>query len=215
MEIKYSNYDSTLHYFKISKLNGLICLNGDYVSSKVRDIRSVNYNEKTPAGLYLKINNLFGGANVNKLLDEFEIDKSILKLKMADLSDSEKAKILILNLLLTKKRIIILRSLETYFPLRDFKIFMQKLKNYVEKSKQMIIYETTNIDVLTDICNSITIYDGEKVIFDGDDYKRIPIKTNLMKIADLANMKDAKLDYYRDVNDLLKAIYRSVSDENR
>lgn len=215
MEIRYSNYDSTLHYFKISKLNGLICLKGDYVGSNIKDIRSINYNEKTPVGLYLKINSLFGGSNINKLLDEFEIDKSILKLKMSDLSDSEKAKILILNLLITKKRIIILRSLETIFPLRDFKIFMQKLKNYVEKSKQMLIYETTNINVLTDICNSVTIYDGEKVIFDGDDYKRMPIKTNLMKIADLANMKDAKLDYYRDVNDLLKAIYRSVSDENR
>ena len=41
------------------------------------------------------------------------------------------------------------------------------------------------------------------------------IKTNLMKIADLANERNAKLDYYKDVNDLLKAIYRSVSDENK
>ena len=134
---------------------------------------------------------------------------------MSDLSDSERVKVLVIKLLSSKNRIIILRSIDMCFPQRDFKIFMQKLKNYVEKSKQMVIYETTNIDILNDICNSITIYDGEKVIFDGDDYKRIPIKTNLMKIADLANMKDAKLDYYRDVNDLLKAIYRSVSDENR
>ena len=124
-------------------------------------------------------------------------------------------KVLILKLLSSKNRIIILRGIEAYFPLRDFKIFMQKIINYVEKSKQMIIYETNNIDVLTDICNSITVYDGENVIFSSDDYKRLPIKTNLMKIADLANERDAKLDYYKDVNDLLKAIYRSVSDENR
>ena len=215
MEIRYSNYDSTLHYFKISKLNGLICLKGDYIDSKIKDIRDIAYSEKTSVGLFLKINSLFGGSNVNKLMEEFEIDKSILKLKMSELSDSEKAKVLILKLLMGKKRIIILRSIETCFPLRDFKIFMQKLENYVEKSKQMIVYETTNIDILTDICNSITIYDGEKVIFDGDDFKRMPIKTNLMKIADLANMKDARIDYYKDVNDLLKAVYRSVSDENR
>ena len=114
-----------------------------------------------------------------------------------------------------QSKIILLKSIEMYFPLRDFKIFMQKLVNYVEKNKQMIIYETNNIDVLTDICNSITIFDGEKVIFSGDDFRRLPIKTNLMKFADLANERNARLDYYKDINDMLKAIYRSVSDENK
>ena len=57
------------------------------------------------------------------------------------------------------------------------------------------------------------IVDDKTVLFNGDNFERLPIKTNLMKIADLANKKNAKLDYYKDVNDLLKAIYRSVSDK--
>lgn len=215
MEIRYSNSDERIHYFKTSNVNGLISIKGDCIDSKIKSIKSISYNGKMQVGLFLKINSIFGGTNVNKIIEEFEIDKRILRLKLSDLSDSELAKVLIIKLLSSKCKIIILRSIETYFPLRDFKIFMQKLLNFVEKSNQMVIYETNNIDVLTDICNTITVYDGEKVIFSSDDFKRLPIKTNLMKIADLANERDAKLDYYKDVNDLLKAIYRSVSDDNK
>ena len=215
MEIRYSNYNETLHYFKTSNINGLISLKGNYVNEKVKAIKNISYNGKLQVGLFLKINGLFGGTNVNKILEDFEIDKRVLRLKLSDLSDSELAKILIIKLLTSKVKIILLKSIEMYFPLRDFKIFMQKLVNYVEKNKQMIIYETNNIDVLTDICNSITIFDGEKVIFSGDDFRRLPIKTNLMKFADLANERNARLDYYKDINDMLKAIYRSVSDENK
>ena len=215
MEIRYSNSDEKIHYFKNSNINGLICLKGDYIGDSVKSIKSAVYNSKVQVGFFLKINTLFGGNAVNKLVDELDIDKRILRLKLSDLSDAELAKVLIIKLLSSKHKIIILRGIEAYFPLRDFKVFMQKLINHVEKSKQMIIYETNNIDILTDICNTITVYDGEKVIFSSDDYKRLPIKTNLMKIADLANERNAKLDYYKDVNDLLKAIYRSVSDENK
>ena len=215
MEIRYSNSGEKIHYFKTANINGLLCLKGDYIGDNVKDIKKLSYNGKIQVGLFLKINGLFGGNNISKIAEELDIDKRIYRLKLSDLSNSELAKVLILKLLSSKNRIIILRGIEAYFPLRDFKIFMQKIINYVEKSKQMIIYETNNIDVLTDICNSITVYDGENVIFSSDDYKRLPIKTNLMKIADLANERDAKLDYYKDVNDLLKAIYRSVSDENR
>ena len=34
-----------------------------------------------------------------------------------------------------------------------------------------------------------------------------------MKITDLANDKNSKIPYYKDVNDLLKAIYRSVTEK--
>ena len=73
-----------------------------------------------------------------------------------------------------------------------------------------IIYISKNINCIIPNTDYYIITKDNKVVYSGDDINSLPVKTELMEIVDLANKKGAKLKYYKDVNDLLKAIYKNV-----
>ncbi len=213
MEIVYTNNELDSHYFKKYKVNGLYSKNSNYLKSLAIDLKEININKKMNVGVYLKYGNKQKFSIISELLKEFDIEH-LQKQKLGELSTTELLKILTIKELVGNNETIILRSIDNYLNTRDLKRYFQILKNHIDKLRKTIIFETNNIDNLSKICSNILITDNNNVLFNGDNYDRLPMKTNLMKIADLANKKNAKLDYYKDVNDLLKAIYRSVSEKD-
>ena len=213
MEIVYTNNELDSHYFKKYKVNGLYSKNSNYLKSLAIDLKEININKKMNVGVYLKYGNKQKFSIISELLKEFDIEH-LQKQKLGELSTTELLKILTIKELVGNNETIILRSIDNYLNTRDLKRYFQILKNHIDKLRKTIIFETNNIDNLSKICSNILITDNNNVLFNGNNFDRLPMKTNLMKIADLANKKNAKLDYYKDVNDLLKAIYRSVSEKD-
>ena len=214
MEITYTNIPLESHYFKKFKINGLYSIDSNYIKLQIVDEKNININKKMNVGIFLKYGNKKNINLISELLKEFDIEH-LQKQKLGELSTTQLIKVITIKELASNHETIILKSVDNYLNTRDLKRYFQILKNHVEKAKKTIIFESTNIDNLSKVCSNITIVSKNQIIFNGDNYDRLPVKTNLMKIADLANKKDAKLDYYKDVNDLLKAIYRSVSDDER
>lgn len=212
MEIIYTNNELDTHYFKKYKINGLYSVNTNYLKSLDIDLKEIPINKKMNTGIFIKHGNKQRGNIITELLKEFDIEH-LQKQKLGELSTTELIKIIAVKELVSSNETIIFKSIDNYLNTRDLKRFFQILNNHTDKLKKTIIFETTNIDNLSKVCSNIMIVDDKTVLFNGDNFERLPIKTNLMKIADLANKKNAKLDYYKDVNDLLKAIYRSVSDK--
>lgn len=213
MEIVYTNNELDSHYFKKYKVNGLYSKSSNYLKSLAIDLKEININKKMNVGVYLKYGNKQKFSIISELLKEFDIEH-LQKQKLGELSTTELLKIFTIKELVGNNETIILRSIDNYLNTRDLKRYFQILKNHIDKLRKTIIFETNNIDNLSKICSNILITDNNNVLFNGDNFDRLPMKTNLMKIADLANKKNAKLDYYKDVNDLLKAIYRSVSEKD-
>ena len=212
MEIIYTNNELDTHYFKKYKINGLYSVNTNYLKSLDIDLKEIPINKKMNTGIFIKHGNKQRGNIITELLKEFDVEH-LQKQKLGELSTTELIKIIAIKELVSSNETIIFKSIDNYLNTRDLKRFFQILNNHTDKLKKTIIFETTNIDNLSKVCSNIMIVDDKTVLFNGDNFERLPIKTNLMKIADLANKKNAKLDYYKDVNDLLKAIYRSVSDK--
>ena len=212
MEIIYTNNELDTHYFKKYKINGLYSVNTNYLKSLDIDLKEIPINKKMNTGIFIKHGNKQRGNIITELLKEFDIEH-LQKQKLGELSTTELIKIIAVKELVSSNETIIFKSIDNFLNTRDLKRFFQILNNHTDKLKKTIIFETTNIDNLSKVCSNIMIVDDKTVLFNGDNFERLPIKTNLMKIADLANKKNAKLDYYKDVNDLLKAIYRSVSDK--
>ena len=212
MEIIYTNNELDTHYFKKYKINGLYSVNANYLKSLDIDLKEIPINKKMNTGVFIKHGNKQKGSIITELLKEFDVEH-LQKQKLGELSTTELIKIIAVKELVSSNETIIFKSIDNFLNTRDLKRFFQILNNHTDKLKKTIIFETTNIDNLSKVCSNIMIVDDKTVLFNGDNFERLPIKTNLMKIADLANKKNAKLDYYKDVNDLLKAIYRSVSDK--
>ena len=212
MEIIYTNNELDTHYFKKYKINGLYSINTNYLKTLEISLNEININKKMNTGVFLKYGNKQKGNIIIELLKEFDIEH-LQKQKLNELSSTELIKIVAIKELVGNNETLIFKSIDNYLNTRDLKRFFQVLNNHIDRLKKTIIFETTNIDNLSKVCSNILIVDDKTILFNGDNFERLPIKTNLMKIADLANKKNAKLDYYKDVNDLLKAIYRSVSDK--
>jgi len=72
------------------------------------------------------------------------------------------------------------------------------------------LFSTNKIDNAIEVCDRFIIASENRIIYDGKDIDKLPEKTSIASFVDGANSKGAKLSYYKEPNDLLKAIYRSV-----
>ena len=131
---------------------------------------------------------------------------------MGDLSDTELIKILIIVLSLNSSKTVVLKYVDSYFNDRELNNYFRYLIAILERRDKTIIFESSNYD-------NLIKYGGNYVILENGKIKRtesindLNKKTELMKITDLANKRSSKMVYYKDVNDLLKAVYRSVTEK--
>lgn len=210
MEIEYSNFDINKEIFQENKINGLIDLNSNLLYNKIYNIQKVkyNYNQKVK---YFFLKELLNNSNILKTLEEdFYINKEVLNRKMEELSTSELCKTLLIKACLSDAKVIILKNIDMYFNDRDLKDLFFVLKKHIEKIKKTIIFSTSKIDnIILNVDNYIIARENE-VLYSGNSISSLNEKTDIIEFVDAANKKGAKLHYYKDRNDLLKAIYRSV-----
>lgn len=147
--------------------------------------------------------------------NDLKLDNELLNKKIADLSSYELMCFKLLTIINKKPSIIILDNV-------DCKIcekYKSKLLNFIrlinasKRIKFIIISSNTVfLNQISKDClvtkNGIIKYEGQ--IIDGIKSDQIK-KCEIIDFIDIANQKkNAKLDYYLETKELLKAIYRSV-----
>lgn len=172
----------------------------------LQNLNLLSYKEAKKVKHYLKTTEYF---------NDLKLDNELLNKKIADLSSYELMCFKLLAIINKKPSIIILDNV-------DCKIcekYKSKLLNFIRlinASNQIkfivISSNTVFLNQISKDClvmkNGIIKYQGK--IIDGIKSEEIK-KCEIIDFIDIANQKkNAKLDYYLETKELLKAIYRSV-----
>lgn len=211
MEIKYTNFELDEKTFGKNEICALFNETGTFIEDNIYDVRTFNQISNLPVGIYLRF-----GTNVKTkklifdLLSEFEISKELQRRPLKKLSTSEFIKVQIIKLCASPVKNIILDGLDTYFNYKDLTVILKTLKNHLVQIDKTVIVTANKVDNLVQYADRYIIVEEGRIIYAGCDYEKAPLKTDIRTFTNIANDKGAKLKDYKEANDLLKAIYRSV-----
>lgn len=214
MEIEFSNFEIDKKIFGEKTISGLYDTKGSFIYSNLYNVEKLKVNNNLSVRAYLLLNKL----SIKKytltktLLNDLEIDAKKQKLKLKNLSMADYIKVVIIRLLSKPCKTVILKNIDISLNSNEQSRLFNALRRNVKLINKTIIFESMNIDNIVVNSDYYVIVDDNKILYSGDDFTKLPIKTEIMEIVDLANEKGAKLSYYKDINDLLKAIYRSVKE---
>lgn len=142
------------------------------------------------------------------MLQEDILDKTAL-----ELSEVELKKVNLASSLIANKEVIILDYFEKGLNNQEKENFKRLFKKLSDRYHKTIVIFTNDITFIWDLATTLIIVDKNQVInsvpksqiFDVIDYLDKP---EIVKFIDLMRKKGLKVDNYKNVLDLLKAIYR-------
>lgn len=207
MEISCSKNIANTEMFGQTYLCGIMT-NTKFLSEQVKTKIAYKDNQTTKA--FFRFEKIRHKDLFNNIWIDLELNETIEKMKICELSSSELIRILILKYFISKNKVMYLEYIDPYLTPRDLKNIFTVFRKYRKETNKQIFFISNNIDNVVEYCDEYAIIENNQIIYEGHDLKELPIKTELIKFSDLANKKNAKLAYYKDQNDLLKAIYRSV-----
>lgn len=141
------------------------------------------------------------------------LDNSILNKKGTELSNGEIKAVSLAKELIANKEIIVLDYFEKELNNREKENYKRLLKKLSKDFNKTIIIYTNDLTFLWDICEEIMYVDNDNVIntYQKNDYFKLvelvdkPIISNFIEKI---RAKGIKIEDYKDIKDLLKAIYR-------
>lgn len=141
------------------------------------------------------------------------IDKDATTLSFEELKCLNLAKALI-----EKKEYIVLDYFEKGFNYKEKEAYKRLFKKLATEYNETIIVFTNDIEFLWDLCEEIIYVDNDEVTnFSKSSYFELLEyidKPEISKIIDLIRDKGIKIEDYKNVLDLLKAIYRLKEGSN-
>ncbi len=159
-----------------------------------------------------------------KILDSLKIvglDFSYLNRTIKDLSSSEKKLIQFSLALLSNPDLIIIEEFINIIDLKKEKYLMLLLEKMIEYYGKTIVLLSNNPDFLYQYTSHIIITKNKEVLVEGkteDILQRVDfLKRNGIKVPEKVEWtyiakkeKQAKIDYHKDVRDMIKDIYKHV-----
>lgn len=172
----------------------------------------------------LKIEKIYPKNKEKKINDSLRIvglDKSILKRNIATISSSEKKLLTYAISLLSNPEVLIIEEPFRYLDLKNTKKILLILRKIKDQYNKIIIFVSNDINKIYQYTDYITIYDKANKIIQGEikevfqnvkklnEYKvELP---ELIKFTDTVRTnKNIKIDYHKDIRDLIKDIYKHV-----
>ncbi len=157
---------------------------------------------------------------LDELLKLFFLDKSILDKDYIKLSNGEKKKMLLISILLKDKKIILLDNPNSGLDYRSIQSLVKILRKEKRNGK-IIIIVSNNSDFLLQVSDNVVAIDKCKIIVQDEKYNVFTKRKLLDKCfidvprvldfeMSVKDLKDVKLGYRDNVNDLLKDIYRNA-----
>lgn len=162
-----------------------------------------------------KVIDLLGNFDIN-VLEDFNLTKDFINKEIMDLSHSEQRLLKYILLVISDKKIIVIDE-----PFMDLDYENKKriilLLNRLKKNKTIII-GSIDSNIIYPICKKILFinnneyYYGDAIDFSNKDLlKKYHIAMpDLVKFVLLANTKNKKIKYSKDIRDLIKDVYRNV-----
>ena len=159
-----------------------------------------------------------------KIKDSLKIvglNKEYLERSYYSLSTSEKKLVQIAMSLLTNPEVIIFESPFRSLDLKNQKKIMILLRKMKEQYHKTIIIVSEDEEVIYQYTDYVILYTNNKIIIEGKTenvYKNIELlKKHKIRIPEIVEFtylakkeKKAKIDYYKDIRDLIKDIYKHV-----
>ena len=190
-----------------------------------QDIELIKYHYKVYESMYeeIKRNELDLLNPEKKVLDSLKIvglDITYLTKNIHDLSSSEKKLLQIGMTLMSNPEVLILIEPFKEFDKKIAKRILSLFQVIVEQYNKTIVIISDDVNMLYNYTNHLIIEKNNKIIIEGNT-KEVLENVNLLKkhkidIPDiveftyLAKAKKAKIDYHRDIRDLMKDIYKHI-----
>lgn len=157
---------------------------------------------------------------INDSLKIVGLNSTYLNRNINSLSKSEKIWITIAIKLLSNPDIIILDDLFKYLDKNNEKKLIMLLQKIKEQYNKTIVIISNNSDLLYKYTNHIIVIKNDKLLLEGDSkvLERVDyLKRSWVKVPEIVELtykakkeKKVKIDYHKDVRDILKDIYKHV-----
>lgn len=209
MEIMYSDVNYEL--FDKDNIVGIYGDKIDLINNGI-NFNGINYDDEWTVKRFLNGYKFKLENRVNELLNDLEINFSLLKRKIKNLSKGQFKLILLCYIILNKKELVIL----DYFDKGLSYKYKKRIINYLKsKYTGRIVVISNDLIFLNMLCSRLIVFGNDKIVFnDKIEYiykSRVNMEyPEIIKFIRLANKKGAKLSYTVDNKELLKDIYRSV-----
>ncbi len=155
---------------------------------------------------------------IKKVIKVFDLDDEFLNKEISSLSKGEKRLLSYLRVLIYNPKIIIIDEPLKNLDYKYEKMVLNYLRELKNKYNKTIIIASNNVNVIyentdkTLIVSDEPIFKSTKDIFTDDDIlkKYKLFVPNLVMFVKKAKKKDKKINYYTDIRDLMKDVYRNV-----
>lgn len=211
MEIKYTNFPLSKKIYGQNEITAIFDHDGTFLYETIYDLKIYKPQSRLSVNLFLRF-----GANTKKrklifdMLSELEITKDLEKRPLRKLSTTELYKVLLIKLCISPAKNIILENLDTHFNYKDMMQILKTLKNHLPEIEKNVIFTTNKPDNSIENVDRYIVVRNGQITYNGKDHTALDVPTSINTFTELANSKGAKLKKYKEANDLLKAIYRSI-----
>ena len=205
------NYLSFLSDLSNNKNVGYIKKNEYYFTNYVYDelLLSLNKYEKE-----LKD----ADKRIKKVIKVFDLSEDFLDKEISILSKGEKRLLSYLRVFIYNPKIILIDEPLKNLDYKYEKMVLNYLRELKNKYNKTIIIASNNVNVIyentdkTLIISDEPLFDDTKDIFTDDDIlKKYKLYVpNLVMFVKKAKKKDKSINYYTDIRDLMKDVYRNV-----
>ena len=155
---------------------------------------------------------------IKKALKIFDLDDNFLNKEISNLSKGEKRLLSYLRVFIYNPKIIIVDEPLKNLDYKYEKMVLNYLRELKNKYNKTIIIASNNVNIIyentdkTLIISDEPLYKNTKDIFTDDDIlKKYKLYVpNLVMFVKKAKKKDKNINYYTDIRELMKDVYRNV-----
>ena len=177
-------------------------LNGKIIGVINNNINIPNYGEKLVREIITK--------KVSKSLRMIKLDESILDKKFNELSSRNKSKVILASRLLDK--VIVLDGFTKGLIKQDIEYFKKLFKKISEYDRKIVIVDN-NTEMFIDLVDNIYVINNDVMVYHTTDiydaqlelYSDIP---KIVKFTIQSSKLGVRIQQYKELDELLKAIYR-------
>lgn len=212
MEIVFSRKNDA--FIENGKINGVYGDILDLIDAGTI-IEGIVYDDEWTVKRFLNGMKLRLSERISGVFTYLELDIKLLSRKIKTLSRTDLKFVLLAYLLLNNYKNIIFDYFDIGLDYKDQKRLMKIIRNLHNDGFSILVI-SNNLVFMDSIVEKIFVFNNKELVFEGkmldliknnQSFIEIP---DIIKFIEMANSKDARLDYTLDSKELLKDIYRSV-----
>ena len=191
----------------------------EYISYLSENYRSELFNINILEDIKYGLDN-FNKEKLNEQLKLFNLNEDILNRSYSEISNGERKKVLLISMFLKNSKIILLDNPNSGLDRKSIQSLVKLLRKEKRNGKTIIL-TSHDSNFLLQVSDRVVVLNNEKVIMDDEKFKVFEkidllnkINMEIPKVLDfeikVKELKNIKLGYRDNINDLLKDVYRNA-----